>query len=50
MYSRDQVLYHGWNLYKNKKEGEKGISFFLGNLRTRLRRASIVVDQGLGGS
>jgi hypothetical protein len=41
---KDQVIYHGWILYKDKEEGEKDISFFLGNLRRRLRRVSIVVD------
>jgi hypothetical protein len=40
---KDLVLYHGWILYKEAEE-EKYISFFLGNLRTRLRRTDIVVD------
>jgi hypothetical protein len=41
---RDWFLYHGWILYKDEEEGEKDISFCLGNLRTRLRRVGIVVD------
>jgi hypothetical protein len=38
---KDRVLYCGWILYKNEEEGEKDISFFLGNLRRRLRRVGI---------
>jgi len=41
---RDWVIYHGWILYKDGEEGEKDISVFLVNLRTRLRRDDIVGD------
>ena len=38
-------------LYIRMKKNEKNdVSFYLGNMRTRLRRVGIVVDSGLRGS